>query len=132
MKKGVSMIVLVLTVVVMTILITTTTISVINVNEKTEKIRFGDELMLVQEWVSLYKVENGKYPIRENMIDIEVANNDLSQFSGETVNSGVVSLNEVNLDLFGNIEVKYGTGSANPKINMLFLQKLEEYIMQMD
>ena len=115
MKKGVSMIVLVLTVVVMTILITTTTISVINVNEKTEKIRFGDELMLVQEWVSLYKVENGKYPIRENMIDIEVANNDLSQFSGETVNSGVVSLNEVNLDLFGNIEVKYGTGSANPK-----------------
>ena len=74
MKKGVSMIVLVLTVVVMTILITTTTISVINVNEKTEKIRFGDELMLVQEWVSLYKVENGKYPIRENMIDIEVAN----------------------------------------------------------
>ena len=115
MKKGVSMIVLVLTVVVMTILITTTTISVINVNEKTEKIRFGDELMLVQEWVSLYKVENGKYPIRENMIDIEVANNDLSQFSGETVNSGVVSLNEVNLDLFGNIEVKYGTGSASPK-----------------
>ena len=115
MKKGVSMIVLVLTVVVMTILITTTTISVINVNEKTEKIRFGDELMLVQEWVSLYKVENGKYPIRENMIDIEVANNDLSQFSGETVNSGVVSLNEVNLDLFGNIEVKYGTGSANQK-----------------
>ena len=120
MKKGVSMIVLVLTVVVMTILITTTTISVINVNEKTEKIRFGDELMLVQEWVSLYKVENGKYPIRENMIDIEVANNDLSQFSGETVNSGVVSLNEVNLDLFGNIEVKYGTGSANPKDKYVF------------
>lgn len=115
MKKGVSMIVLVLTVVVMTILITTTTISVINVNEKTEKIRFGDELMLVQEWVSLYKVENGKYPIRENMIDIEVESNDFTQFSGETVNSGVVRLNEVNLDLFGNIELKYGTGSANSK-----------------
>ena len=116
-KKGISLIVLLITIVVILILLTAITFSADNVVNNTKKRQFAKEIYEVQNLVDKYKYENDDYPyIIENdekkVININVENID-EQFVGEDIINNTVTLYPIDLSKAGVQNLSRGTKKDN-------------------
>jgi Tfp pilus assembly protein PilE len=66
-KKGVTMIILIITIILIIVLLGITTASVGNGIQNSRYAAFGEDLALIQDEVITYYVQNGEYPILENV-----------------------------------------------------------------
>ena len=105
LKKGVSLIVLLMTIAVMLILLTTITVSSSNIINNSKKRQFAKELYEIQNLVDKYKYENNDYPyIIENDENKTVKKNveNISNiFVGEEKVDNVITLYPINLSKVG-------------------------------
>ena len=113
LKKGVSLIVLLMTIAVMLILLTTITVSSSNIINNSKKRQFAKELYEIQNLVDKYKYENNDYPyIIENDENKTVKKNveNISNiFVGEEKVDNVITLYPVNLSKAGVENLSRGT-----------------------
>ena len=112
-KKGISLIVLLITIAVILILVTTITFSADNIISNTKKRQFAKEIYEVQNLVDKYKYENDDYPyIIENSekkaININAENID-EQFVGEDIINNTVTLYPIDLYKAGVQNLSRGT-----------------------
>ena len=104
-KKGISLVVLLITIAVILILLTTITISADNVINNTKKRQFAKEIYEVQNLVDKYKLENNDYPYiieddEKKTITINVENL-LEIFGSEDITDNTVTLYPINLSKAG-------------------------------
>ena len=116
-KKGISLIVLLITLAVILILLTTITFSADNIISNTKKRQFAKEIYEVQNLVDKYKYENDDYPyIIENdekkVININVENID-EQFVGEDIINNTITLYPIDLSKAGVQNLSRGTKKDN-------------------
>ena len=109
MKKGITLISLMITIIVLIILLGTTVVSGINSIERAGKIKFATEISYVQELTNNYMLKNGKYPILQQKV-VYVSSDDLWQFEKEDVSNGNVLLYELDMSIIGLSDLKYGNG----------------------
>lgn len=112
-KKGISLLVLLITIAVILILLTTITFSADNIISNTKKRQFAKEIYEVQNLVDKYKYENDDYPyIIENdekkIININVENID-EQFVGEDSINNTITLYPIDLSKAGVQNLSRGT-----------------------
>lgn len=112
-KKGISLLVLLITIAVILILLTTITFSADNIISNTKKRQFAKEIYEVQNLVDKYKYENDDYPyIIENdekkVININVENID-EQFVGEDSINNTITLYPIDLSKAGVQNLSRGT-----------------------
>ena len=112
MKKGISLMVLMITVVIMIIMVSVVTISSRDALDTSRKMTFAIEISLLQEFVNTYYQENMSLPILEEMI-IEVPENGIEQFQNEDINNGQVTLYTIDLEKMDPVERIYGNGQAD-------------------
>ena len=113
LKKGVSLIVLLMTIAVMLILLTTITVSSSNIINNSKKRQFAKELYEIQNLVDKYKYENNDYPyIIENDENKTVKKNveNISNiFVDEEKVDNVITLYPINLSKVGVENLSRGT-----------------------
>ncbi len=113
MRKGISLVSLMITMVIMIAIISTVTISGIGTLNNNKKITFATEISMVQGGVDTYKTQNsGEYPVESTIeLDIsKVSEKSRFQFDGETQNNSKVTLYKINYSLLGITTLKYGAG----------------------
>lgn len=114
-KKGISLMVLMVTIAVMTMLLTTATVAGVKSMERTKKMKFASELAFVKESVDSYILNNNKeYPVSNTIIlDIsKVSGGSIDQFNGEIISNNKVNLYEIDVNLLGKIDTVYGKKSG--------------------
>lgn len=116
-KKGISIIVLLITIAVILILLTAITFSADTLISNTKKRQFAKEIYEVQKVVDKYKYENDDYPyIIENdekkVFNINVENID-EQFVGEEILNNTVTLYPIELSKTGVQNLSRGTKNDN-------------------
>lgn len=127
-KKGISLLVLLITIAVILILLTTITFSADNIISNTKKRQFAKEIYEVQNLVDKYKYENDDYPyIIENyekkVININVENID-EQFMSEDSINNTVTLYPIDLYKAGVQNLSRGTNkNDNEKYVYAFSNK---------
>lgn len=102
MKKGISLIALVITIAVVITLVSTIVFTGTNVYNNTKKVKFATEISYVEELVKTYKTNNnGKLPISKvlyfdvsNISDSDIA----EQFSNEIINNNKIALVKIDFD----------------------------------
>lgn len=120
-KKGISLMSLVVTIAVVLILTTTITVSFNTVYVATKKKDFANEIYNIQKLVDMYYYRNEEYPVvsqYENMIvDLSQLNNeDKQQFANETDDlSSILVLKRLDLYETGVNESKNGHGTVEDK-----------------
>lgn len=116
-KKGISLIVLLITIAVILILLTTITFSAGNIISNTKKRQFAKEIYEVQNLVDKYKYENDDYPYiiekdEKKVININGENID-EQFVGEDSINNTVTLYPIDLYKAGVQNLSRGTKKDN-------------------
>lgn len=112
-KKGISLIVLLITIAVILILLTTITFSADNIISNTKKRQFAKEIYEVQNLVDKYKYENDDYPYiiendKKKVININGENID-EQFVGEDSINNTITLYPIDLSKAGVQNLSRGT-----------------------
>ena len=110
MKRGISLVSLVVIITITLTLITTLTVSGINTANNAKKIAFAMEIQMVQDAVNSYYTKNDVYPSK-NAMQISLSGltaNDKAQFSDETITSNQISVYEIDYSLVGLTDLKYG------------------------
>jgi type II secretory pathway pseudopilin PulG len=114
MKKGISLVALLITIIVMVILITTVTINSRDIMNNSTKIQFASELTYIQEMVYDYKVKNNNvYPtLEEYKFDVSgLTKDELDQFANEPIITNNITLYKIDSKIFGLSDLKYGNGT---------------------
>lgn len=116
-KKGISLIVLLITIAVILILLTAITFSADTLISNTKKRQFAKEIYEVQKVVDKYKYENDDYPyIIENdekkVFNINVENID-EQFVDEEIINNTITLYPIELSKAGVQNLSRGTKNDN-------------------
>ncbi|MEG2310416.1 MAG: type II secretion system protein, partial [Clostridia bacterium] len=118
-KRGVSLVVLIATLAIMVLLTTTVTISAAAVSNNAKRVKFATEIAYVQECVNAYNLKNlDSYPVN-NSITINltgVSAKALSQFNNETQTNSQIILYEIDFNLLGKTELKYGNKASNDDV----------------
>lgn len=115
MKKGISLVTLIITIAVLLILLSTITFSFSEVLSNTKKKQFAKEIYEVQNLVDKYVYENQDYPyiITDNVlekIDITINDSNTLQFADEDIgDNNTVSLYPINLVKAGVNNLSRGT-----------------------
>ena len=116
-KKGISLIVLLVTIGIIIILASTVTISGVNVYNNANKIKFASEVAYVQDIVESYMSNNnGRYPstVKIYVDTTKIDSLDLSsQFEGEQFDETVLVLNKIDLSLLNTSTLTYGTSTES-------------------
>lgn len=114
MKKGISIVTLVITIIIMAILAGVVVSLGSNTAEDVEINTFAVEILNIQTSVDEYYYRNNIYPTGEtatiNLSNIKT--NSLSQFQYETAVSNVITLKKVNLTLLGIKDNEYGNNKV--------------------
>lgn len=113
-KKGISLMVLMVTIAVMTMLLTTATIAGLKSMDRTKKIKFASELAFIKESVDSYMVNNNKYPVSNTIIlDVsKISASSISQFDSESISNNKINLYEIDMNLLGKMDTVYGQKSG--------------------
>lgn len=116
MKKGFSLIALMMTITIIMILLSTATFSIISTTNMSKKNNFATEINMVQEAVNAYYTSNNVYPSSDIVIvDIGLLSNDQKeQFTknDEDVISDKVNLSKIDYTKIDITNLKYGNLST--------------------
>lgn len=116
MKKGISLVALMITIAVIFTLVSTIVLTGTNVYNNTKKVKFATEISYIEELVKTYKINNnGQLPISKVLyFDVSnISNSDITeQFNNEIINNNKISLVKIDFD------------KLNPK--ELFFQNLND------
>lgn|SRR5574344_215263 len=113
-KKGISLIVLMITIVVVIILTSVVIVSATNVVIDVKKKQFAKEIYSVQKAVEKYYYENNKYPYKVDSnnkneeIKVTPLTENISQFTDEDMLDGTVTLYPIDLQEAGIQELSRG------------------------
>lgn len=121
MKKGISLMTLVITIVVMTILATTVSVSGVAVYNNYKKVKFATELHFIEQAVDSYYRYNNNYPILDSIVvDIsKVSPKASAQFDGENIENGKITLYEIDKSLIGTVETVFGNKKTTDDVYAL-------------
>lgn len=114
MKRGISLVALLITIVVMLILITTVIINSSDIINNSTKIQFSSELSYLQEMVYDYRIKNNNvYPtLEEYQFDISgLTTEEIDQFANEQILTNSITLYKIDSKIFGLSDLKYGNGN---------------------
>ncbi len=108
MKKGISLIVVIVTVAIMLTLISVVTITGNNVNNNAKKVRFASEVSYLKELLDSYKSINSEYPVLEKVEFSTKGINSvvrLNQFKDEQIIDEKISLYKIDYSKLGMIQL---------------------------
>ena len=113
-KKGITMLVLVVTIAIALVLLTTITVSFSKLTQSTKKKEFAKEILAVQNAIDQYKFMNDKYPVTNDVFEISVASTTVSsQFMQEaSFKTGTVRLSKIDYYEAGIESLSRGMGST--------------------
>ena len=115
MKKGISLVVLIVTIAVIITLLSTIVITGVNITNNTKKIKFASEISYIQELVNTYRENNnGRYPSSKkiNIDTSKINQNDLeTQFKNEYIYNNTLLLNKIDLSALNAGSLVYGTST---------------------
>ena len=114
MKKGFSLVTLLVTIFVIITLTSTVVISANSIYNNNKKVKFASEISYIKELVSNYiSNNNGKLPSSsEVLISIEnISKDDLNkQFAGESILEDTIFLNKIDMSMINPGTLQYGNG----------------------
>lgn len=118
MRKGISLIVLMITIVLMLLIISTVTISARASFSNDQKLTFATEIASIQENVDEYYLKNHTLPILQDVIlNLEnIAEQEKIQFLDEKMDSNQIVLKQIDLSKFPQMEVIFGKGENETDI----------------
>lgn len=111
MKKGISLVTLLVTIVVIITLVSTIVVSGTNVYNNAKKVKFASELSYVEEMLKSYFNINGEYPVLdEDIFSAENISEDilLKQFSGENIIDSKIKLYQIDFSKLGSSDLTIG------------------------
>lgn len=113
MKKGVSLITLIITVIILATLITTVTISGFAMYNNSLKTSLASELSIIKLAVDNYYDKTGEYPANRSVqVDLSlVSENSKSQFLSENIVDNKIVLQEIDYNILNLKSLKYGLGT---------------------
>ncbi len=114
MKRGISLVALLITMVIMIALISTVTISGMATINNNKKVAFATEINMIQGAVDTYKLRNNnEYPIEAKIeLDIsKVTEKSIVQFSSENITDSKITLYKINYSMLGITSLRYGAGN---------------------
>lgn len=126
MKKGISLVALVVTMVIMLLLMSAVTIGGFATLNNSNKIMFATEINMITEAVESYMTKHGgSYPVTDEvLLNITgVSANARQQFDGEIVLDGNVTLYRINYSEIGVTSLKYGNGTNGGDLDSYMLSK---------
>lgn len=115
MKKGISILTLVITIIVLIIITTITVVAGTNIINNTIKKSFASEMYSVKNLVEEYEFLHDEYPIKSEVIEFNISSlstSDINQFSDENIVNNKVVLYEIDLSKAGVNSVNYGSGTS--------------------
>lgn len=114
MKRGITLVVLVITIITMLILTGVITISALDIVTRATINTFGVEIVNIQNAVSEYYYRHEEYPTRgDYVLDITTIESDsLSQFDIETITDNKINLKIADLSLIGITDTEFGSGDG--------------------
>lgn len=126
MKRGISLIALLVTIAVILTLVSTIVIIGTDINNNTKKVKFASEISYVEEILKTYFNGNGEYPVL-NEIDFNTENLDtkilFEQFSGENIINNNIKLYKIDFSKMGNLELTIADKSYNDKDSVFLFSK---------
>ena len=127
MKKGFSLVTLLVTIFVIIILTSTVVISANSIYNNNKKVKFASEISYIKELVSNYiSNNNGKLPSSsEVLISIEnISKDDLNkQFENENISSENIILNKIDMSMINPGTLQYGNGSDEKSDDIYCISK---------
>lgn len=111
MKKGISLVTLLVTIAVIITLVSTVVITGTSINNKAKKVKFASELSYVEEMLKSYFNTKGEYPILdEDIFSTENISEDilLEQFSDEDIIDNKVKLYQIDFSKLGSSDLTIG------------------------
>ncbi len=111
MKKGISLIALLVSVAVISILITTITLSGLGTTNNAKKMAFGSEIRMLKNSIDSYKTKNqGEYPVLDTIIlDVsQVTDISKAQFSDEDITDNKIVLYQIDYSKISIGNLNYG------------------------
>lgn len=110
MKKGISLIALIISIIIVIILTTTITVYGNNIYNNSKKVKFVSELSYVQEMMDSYKEKNGEYPILDMLVfDTANISSDIlsTQFANENITNSNIVLYKIDFSKLGITELTF-------------------------
>lgn len=127
MKKGISLIVLMITIAVSIILVSTIVVTGTSVYNNTKKIKFASELSYVEESISSYLLNNGEYPTSSELdLNTSEISEDIliEQFKDEEILNNNIELYEIDFSKLGMIEINLADKEyTSDKANVYLISK---------
>lgn len=126
MKKGLSLLSLMITVIIIILLATTVTISATSSINNSRKISFATEISFIQESVNNYYTQNDTIPVLEK-IYFHFDEKYKYEFNDEKVVDNTVELYKLDLSKIGNIETTYGKNAREDDVYAVSLDTNKIY-----
>ncbi len=128
MKKGFSLVTLLVTIFVIIILTSTVVISASSIYNSNKKIKFASEISYIKELVSNYMADNnGKLPSSSDVFvsTKSISKEDLStQFAGESISEGdIIFLNKIDMSMINPGTLQYGNGTEEKSDDIYCISK---------
>ena len=114
MKKGVSLIALLITISVILVLTSTVVIFGNSIYNNSKKTKFATEISYIQELVDSYKLNNRDYPSDKTVfLDVSnIANSDIKeQFKDESISENTIVLNNIDYNKINSHELAFGNST---------------------
>ncbi len=111
MKKGITLVSVLIAVAVIFILVTSITISGISTVNNSKKMSLSSEIAMLKNASDSYKIKNdGEYPISDALLlDVSnVSSNSINQFSDETIEDNKILLYQIDYNKISVGDLKYG------------------------
>lgn len=112
MKKGISVVSLVIVFAIMAIITSVIVISTRDSVDNLNKVKFVTDYISVESAVDKYYSFNGNYPILDK-INITFEKNSIDQFEGETITDYTVQLYKLNVEILGIDDLVLGKGNSD-------------------
>ena len=127
MKKGFSLVTLLVTIFVIITLSSTVVISANSVYNSNKKIRFASEISYIKELVNNYMADNnGKLPSSSDVVvsTKSISKEDLNtQFAGETISEDTIFLNKIDMSMINPGTLQYGNGTDEKSDDIYCISK---------
>ena len=127
MKKGFSLVTLLVTIFVIIILSSTVVISANSIYNSNKKIRFASEISYIKELVNNYMADNnGKLPSSSDVVvsTKSISKEDLNtQFAGENISEDTIFLNKIDMSMINPGTLQYGNGTDEKSDDIYCISK---------
>ena len=127
MKKGFSLVTLLVTIFVIITLSSTVVISANSIYNSNKKIKFASEISYIKELVNNYMADNnGKLPSSSDVVvsPKSISKEDLNtQFAGESISEDTIFLNKIDMSMINPGTLQYGNGTEEKSDDIYCISK---------